>query len=116
MRFVERTSHRLALALFHSAVRYQTRLASRQQLLGRLVDIGAELFAMAASCSKAHHLLEQHPADRGTLELANLFCWSARRRIRVTLRSLRDNDDPQSYQLAQALLGGNYLWLEEGIL
>jgi alkylation response protein AidB-like acyl-CoA dehydrogenase len=116
MCFVERTSHRLALALFHSALRHQTRLASKQLLLGRLVDIGVELFAMAASCSKAHHLLQQHPADRGALELANLFCRSARRRIQVTLRSLRDNDDPQSYQLAQALMGVNYLWLEDGIL
>jgi len=116
MRFVDRTSHRLALALFHSAARYQARLAYRQQLLGRLVDIGAELFAMAAVCSKAHRLLERTPTDRGPLELADLFCRQARRKVLQTFRGLRDNNDPQAYRIAQAVLAGQYAWLEEGIL
>ena len=116
MRFVERTSHRLALALFHNAVRYQTRLAYRQQLLGRLVDIGAELFAMVAACSKASRLLERDPSDTGPLELADLFCRQSRRRIGAAFGSLSDNDDRQAYQLAQAVLSERYQWLEEGIL
>jgi len=116
MRFVGRTSHRLALVLFHSALRHQTRLAHRQQLLGRLVDIGAELFAMAASCSKAHRRLDHTPTDSSPLELADLFCRQSRRRIQAAFRSLRDNDDRQAYRLAQAVLDERYRWLEEGIL
>ncbi|MBI4322723.1 MAG: acyl-CoA dehydrogenase family protein [Candidatus Omnitrophica bacterium] len=116
LRFVERASHQLALALFHSAVTHQARLAYRQQLLGRLVDIGAELFAMVAACSKAHRLLEQRADDPSPVELADLFCRQARRRIRTTLHGLTDNDDRQAYRLAQAVLNDRYRWLEAGIL
>lgn len=116
MRFVERASHRLALALFHSAVRYQAHLASHQQLLGRFVDIGTELFAMSAACSKAQRMLEGHPHDHEPHDLADLFCRGAQRRIEETFAQLRHNDDRQAYRLAQAVLNERYRWLEDGIL
>jgi hypothetical protein len=116
LRFVERTSHTLARALFHSAVRYQTRLAYRQQLLGRLVDIGGDLFAMTAACSKAHAMVRQQPSEQSPVELADLFCRMATRRVRQTLRALRDHDDRQTYRTAQNVLGGRFEWLEHGIL
>ena len=116
MRFVEHTSHILARSLFHSAMRHQMRLAYRQQLLGRLVDVGAELFAMTAACSKAHAMIRLQPSEQSPIELADLFCRLARRRIHRALRALRQNDDRQSYQVAQDVLGGRYEWLEDGIL
>jgi hypothetical protein len=116
VRFVDRTSHVLARALFHSAVRYQMRLASRQQLLGRLVDIGADLFAMAAVCSKAHALAKRHPSDENPVELADLFCRLARRRVQAAFRSLAHNEDRQSFETAQDVLSGRLEWLEAGIL
>ena len=116
LRFVERTSHTLARALFHGAAVHQTKLAYRQQLLGRLVDIGAELFAMAAVCSRAQAMTRSQPADQSPLELADLFCRLARRRITQLLRMTCDNDDRQSYRTAQDVLGGRFAWLEEGIL
>lgn len=127
LRFVERTSHHLALELFHSAVRHRTRLAYRQQLLGRLVDIGAELFAMVAACSKAHLMAQRRPPARpgspgaggegdGPRELADLFCRQSRRRIAAAFRTLRHNEDRQAYRLAQRVLNDRYRWLEEGIV
>jgi hypothetical protein len=116
LRFVERTSHRLALALFHSAVRHRTRLAYRQQLLGRLVDIGAELFAMVAACSKAHLMAQRQPEDDGPREMAALFGRQSRRRIAAAFRTLRHNEDRQAYRLAQRVLNDRYRWLEEGIV
>ncbi|MBI3330560.1 MAG: acyl-CoA dehydrogenase family protein [Candidatus Omnitrophica bacterium] len=71
--FIERMSHRLARALFHSAIRHQARLAYRQQLLGRLVDIGGDLFAMAAACSKAN---DDRQAYRTAQEvMGGRFAW-----------------------------------------
>ena len=116
LRFIERTSHTLARALFHSAMRYQTRLAYRQQLLGRLVDVGAELFAMAAACSKAKAMTRLQPSEQSPVELADLFCRLARRRINAALQRLRDNDDRQACRVAQGVLGGQFAWLEEGIV
>lgn len=116
LRFVERASHRLALALFHGALAHQARLAYRQQLLGRLVDIGAELFAMVAACSKAQHMTQAQPDDRSPQELADFFCRGARRRIQAALRTLSHNDDRQGYRIAQSVLNDRYSWVEAGIL
>ena len=116
LRFVERASHRLARALFHGAMRHQTRLAYRQQLLGRLVDVGADLFAMAAACSKAQAMVRLQPSESSPVELADLFCRLARRRIQHAMHSLHRNEDRPSVRIAQDALAGRFAWLEEGIV
>ena len=116
MRFVERTSHRLARALIHSAMRHGMQLANRQQLLGRMVDVGSELFAMVAACSKAHAMTQLQPSEQSPVELADLFCRLARRRVTYTLQRLHDNEDRRLYGTAQDVLNGRYAWLEEGIV
>lgn len=116
LRFVERTCHQTALALFHHAVKHRARLAYRQQLLGRLVDIGADLFAMVAVCSSAQRLSQRAPHEPHPARLADLFCRLARRRIHQRLRHLADPDDRRLYRTAQAVLNDHYLWLEEGIV
>ena len=116
LRCIERTAHRLARALFHGAVRHQTRLAYRQQLLGRLVDVGADLFAMMAACSKAQAMVRLQPSEQSPVELADLFCRLARRRIALALSRLHDHDDRASYEAAQAAMAGLFEWLEDGIV
>lgn len=116
MRFIERTSHRLARALFHSAMRYQMRLAYRQQLLGRLVDIGSDLFAMAAVCSKAQAMVRLQPSEQSPVELADLFCRLSRQRIANAWRQLNSNEDHRGYRIAQDVLNDRMMWLEEGIV
>ena len=54
VRFVERASRKLARTLFHCMVRFGPKLEKRQAVLGRLVEIGAELLAITAACSRAH--------------------------------------------------------------
>ena len=56
MRFVERSSRKLARQTFYAMSRWQAKLEYRQAFLGKIVDIGAELFAMAAACSRAEML------------------------------------------------------------
>ena len=86
-------------------------------LLGRTVDIGAELFAIAAACVYARTLAGEHP-DRGAeaTDLADLFCRQARRRIEVLFDALWTNEDDANYSAAQRLLEGRYAWLEEGVI
>ncbi len=116
LRFVERASHRLARALFHGAMRHQTRLAYRQQLLGRLVNVGAELFAMLAACAKAQAMVRLQPSETSPVELADLFCRLARHRITQSFSALGRNEDRRMVRAAQDVLDGRLTWLEEGIL
>jgi hypothetical protein len=114
--FVERTSHRLARDLFHSMARYQQGLEKRQQVLFRFVNIGTELFAMAAACSRAAYLASQDPSDDGPEELADLFCREAAIRVEREFRSQNHNDDKMIYRVGRQMLEKKYLWLEEGIV
>ncbi|OZB46905.1 MAG: acyl-CoA dehydrogenase, partial [Cellulomonas sp. 14-74-6] len=82
VRFVERSSRALARHTFYAMARYQARLDRKQVLLGRIVDIGAELFAMSAVCTRA---VAMHRADpttgAGALRLADAFCRQSRDRV-----------------------------------
>jgi len=116
VRYVDRTSRKLARALFYSIVRHGPALEKRQAVLARIVEIGAELFAMAAACARAQMLKKDDPANRGPVTLADLFCRGARRRIRERFRALFANDDSFGYRVARQILAGEHAWLEHGII
>jgi hypothetical protein len=111
LRFVERCSRRLARDLFYGMVRWQARLQLRQSYLFRLVDIGAELFAISASVVRAQMLGTQE-----AVELADLFCRNARLRVEQLFHDLWRNQDDRNYRAAQRTLEGRYRFMEDGIL
>ncbi len=108
LRYAARTSKRLARTLFHAMLRHGPKLEREQILLGRFVDIGAELFAITATCLRAERLLQ---SDAGSAENANLphlvdyFCQASRLRIEEKFRGIRRNADRAGYRLAQGVLG-----------
>jgi alkylation response protein AidB-like acyl-CoA dehydrogenase len=110
LRYVERTARKLARSTFYGMARWQAGLEKRQGFLGRIVDIGAELFAMAASCVRAE--MEDSASAR---ELANVFCGQARLRIEELFGALWDNTDDLDRALTSAVLQGRHTWLEEGV-
>ncbi|WP_327108809.1 acyl-CoA dehydrogenase family protein [Nonomuraea glycinis] len=114
LRFVERTSRKLARATFYGMSRWQGGLEHKQSFLGRIVDIGAELFAMTAVCVKAEE--DAHDLGRRPYELADTFCRQARRRVDTLFDRLWDNSDSQDVRLARYVLDGRYTFLEEGVL
>jgi alkylation response protein AidB-like acyl-CoA dehydrogenase len=119
LRYVERASRKLARATFYGMARWQGRLERRQGFLGRLVDIGAELFAMSAVCVRAQmDASADTPGRRGrtAFELANAFCRQARLRCDELFSELWKNSDSADAALSRRILGGRYLWLEEGVL
>ncbi len=116
VRFVDRSSRRLARTLFHCMVRFGPKLEKRQAVLGRLVEIGAELLAITAACSRAQAMVRQDPANRGPLELADLFSRHARRRVEERFASVFDNDDVATYAVAQQVLREEHAWLEQGMV
>ncbi len=116
LRFVERSSRKLARSTFYAMGRWQAGLERRQAVLGRIVDIGAELFAMSAAVVYASTIRSERPerADEAS-ELADLFCRQASRRVGDLFGALWSNDDRENYRLAQGVLAGRYTFVEEGI-
>ncbi|MBV9941225.1 MAG: acyl-CoA dehydrogenase family protein [Solirubrobacterales bacterium] len=117
LRYVERASRKLARETFYGMARWQAKLENKQTFLGRIVDIGAELFAISSTAVYAGTLGRAHPErQEEAVELAQLFCSMAKRRADTLFRELWANDDDSRYRAAQKLLDGRYAWLEEGIL
>ena len=112
LRYVERASRRLARSTFYAMSRWQGRLEHKQRFLGRVVDIGAELFAMTAACVRA----QRDRADGSAVELADAFCRQARVRSEQLFAQLWQNCDDSDRTLARGVLDDRYAWLEEGIL
>ena len=119
LRYAERASRKLARSTFYAMGRWQGRLERKQGFLGRIVDIGAELFAISAVCVRAQMDGE---AGAGTKrravarELADVFCVQARLRAEEKFSQLWSNTDATDSALAKHVLAGRYTWLEEGII
>jgi alkylation response protein AidB-like acyl-CoA dehydrogenase len=116
LRFVNRASRKLARTLFHAMVRFGPRLEKKQSVLFRLVDVGAELLAISAACSRAVMMVRKDPANRGPIAMADLLSRQSRRRVAQLFASVFDNEDDRTYRLAQRVLHGEEAWLEEGMV
>jgi alkylation response protein AidB-like acyl-CoA dehydrogenase len=115
LRFVDRTTRKLGRSLFHAMVRFGPALERKQMVLFRSVDIGAELFAMSASCVRAQMLVTTEGRHEA-VQLADAFCVESRERIAQLFRTLYGPHDDHLYQLAQSVLRGEHAWLESGIV
>jgi alkylation response protein AidB-like acyl-CoA dehydrogenase len=115
VRFVDRTTRRLSRAIFHAMVRNGPKLEKKQATLFRTVDIGAELFVMAAALARARQM-RNGPEGSRAAELADLFCRNCRRRIERLFTALISNDDAEKYHVAQEVLKGEHVWMEEELL
>jgi hypothetical protein len=117
VRYVERRSRKLARQTFFAMGRWQAKMEYKQAFLGRVVDIGAELFAMAASCSRAEMIRKEDP-ERGkaAYELAEAFCIQSRLRIEEAFDRLWNNSDNVDRALTDRVLEGDYAWLETGVI
>lgn len=119
LRYAARGSRRLARSLFHAMARYGPKLERQQILLGRFVDIGTELFAITAVCSRGEHLLRSSAPGTQTKELEELikfFCSTAKLRIEKLFNGLSQNSDKAGYRVAQDVMTGRLSSIEDGIL
>ncbi|MCX5194039.1 acyl-CoA dehydrogenase family protein [Streptomyces sp. NBC_00249] len=116
LRYVERSARKLARSTFYAMSRWQGRMETKQGFLGRIVDIGAELFAMSAACVRAEHLRAAGEHGREAYQLADAFCRQSRLRVEELFGRLWSNTDDLDRKVVEGVLGGTYTWLEEGVL
>ncbi|MGW7357395.1 acyl-CoA dehydrogenase family protein [Streptomyces sp. NPDC054802] len=116
LRYVERSSRKLARSTFYAMSRWQGRMETKQGFLGRIVDIGAELFAMSAACVRADMLRASGEHGREAYQLADAFCHQARIRVEELFDRLWSNTDDLDRKVVKGVLSGTYAWLEEGVI
>ncbi|MFF4400552.1 acyl-CoA dehydrogenase family protein [Streptomyces sp. NPDC001480] len=116
LRYVERHARKLARSTFYAMSRWQGRMETKQGFLGRIVDIGAELFAMSAACVRAELLRSQGDHGREAYQLADAFCRQSRVRVEELFDRLWNNTDDVDRTVVKGVLGGAYEWLEQGIV
>jgi alkylation response protein AidB-like acyl-CoA dehydrogenase len=116
LRYVERSARKLARSTFYAMSRWQGRMETKQGFLARIVDIGAELFAMSASCVRAEMLRSRGENGREAYQLAEAFCRQARIRVEELFGRLWTNTDDLDRNVVKGVLEGAYTWLEEGII
>lgn len=116
LRFVERSARKLARSTFYAMSRWQGRMETKQGFLGRIVDIGAELFAMSAACVRAELLRTTEEHGREAYQLADAFCRQSRIRVDELFGRLWTNTDDLDRKVVKNVLAGRYEWLEQGVI
>ncbi|MFB9466104.1 acyl-CoA dehydrogenase family protein [Streptomyces cinereospinus] len=116
LRYVERASRKLARSTFYAMSRWQGRMETKQGFLGRIVDIGAELFAMSAACVRAELLRARGEHGREAYQLADAFCRQSRIRVEELFGRLWTNTDDLDRKVVGNVLAGTYAWLEDGVV
>ncbi|MDJ0343304.1 acyl-CoA dehydrogenase family protein [Streptomyces sp. H10-C2] len=116
LRYTERSARKLARSTFYAMSRWQGRMETKQGFLGRIVDIGAELFAMSAACVRAEMLRTSGEEGRAAYQLADAFCRQSRIRVEELFGRLSSNTDDLDRKVVDGVLGGTYTWLEAGIV
>jgi hypothetical protein len=72
---------------------------------------------MAAAVARAQALADrQAPEGAEAIRMADVFCRSARRRVKALFQELWSNDDVLRYKHGLDVLAGQDQWLEAGIM
>lgn len=100
LRKIAALSRKLARTLFHSMAKYGPKLDREQILLGRLVNIGAELLTVSVSIAHAHAL-----GDETSRDTARYLSKRGIQRVERLFSEVNCAADKSGYQLAQTLIG-----------
>jgi hypothetical protein len=87
------------------------KLEKKQPLLARYVEIGTELFVITASVLRADSLIKRDREGSNHQELIDLVYYITKEsKIEIGKRfeALNNNNDSESYKIAQGVLNGEY--------
>ena len=109
-RYVKNASKKLARTLFHSMLRHGPGLDKQQLLLGRITEIGTELFIIMAAVLKA-----ESTKDSTDKALADAVFRNGKIKIKEKFAAIRNNNDQRNYKLGRKVLDGDYQRIERVI-
>lgn len=111
LKYVAKTSRKLARALFHAMAMHGPKLEKKQPLLARYIEIGTELFVITASVLRADSLIKKDREKSSHKELIALVHYITRESQLVILDrfdGITHNNDKDSFKISQSLLDGKY--------
>lgn len=114
--YAAKTCKKLARRLFHTMAKYGPKLEYEQLILGNFVDIGVDIFAMAASLAYCESLLSQNPQDQTIQDVCDLFCREARKRIEANFAAVKKNHNSFYKRVTGALMEGKLNWMRRDIV
>jgi alkylation response protein AidB-like acyl-CoA dehydrogenase len=107
MRLVRRLSRSLARGTFHAMLLHGPKLEREQLVLGRLVDIGAELFALSCAIGFAQSKIDDRSSSKEEINrvtsLVNYLARLAHAKCDELLRNLFSKSDHAGYAIVKAL-------------
>ncbi|MFH2204912.1 MAG: acyl-CoA dehydrogenase family protein [Elusimicrobiota bacterium] len=112
LRFAEKHGRKLARAAFHGMLLHGRGYRSRRVVHERLARIGILLYAITAAVVHAHNSQDESADGGRMIDLADMFCRGARRRVKALFRELWGNDDVLKRRTAREVLDKRCLWLE----
>ncbi|MBX3237669.1 MAG: acyl-CoA dehydrogenase family protein [Nitrospiraceae bacterium] len=116
LRQVERSSRRLARAIFWAMVRHGKGLRDDQGRQARIEAIGEELLTVAASAISAESFVRTEGDDRAW-ELVDQVFRQAQRRLAPMIHELGgSNEDQLVAEIGHQASEGHYPWLSNGII
>lgn len=115
LKYIGRTAKRLARTMFHTMAKFGPKLEVEQLVLACFVDIGSDLFAMAASLSRAERQLAADPNNQDLQNLVDYFCCMARERIEDNFRRVKRNHYRLLNKVSRAYVDGKYAWMTAGV-
>lgn len=112
LKYVRKISKKLARALFHSMLKYGPKLDKQQLLLGRLAEIGTELFVITATAMRTSTRIKQHGDNENLIPLTECIFNRSKNKIDMIFTDLKNNNDKNNYRLSKDILGEQYNYLE----
>ncbi len=116
MRDVARLSKKMSRVLFHKMMVHQKKMAEKQLLINRFVQIGTELFIMAACCAFAESLKNEKDRSQAAVDLADYYCREAKLRIGKHFGDIKSNNDKATLKINKHFMDGKFVWMEEEIM
>jgi len=113
--YIARTSKRLARTMFFTMGKYQEKLEREQIIMRRFVDIGTDLFAMAATLNYADAHLATCEDKDSIQDLCDLFCSDARERVEDNFKRVKRNHNDKYTRIAKHAMEGKYDWWCDGV-
>lgn len=113
--YIARSSKRLARTMFFTMAKFGPKLEREQIIMSNFVDIGTDLFAMAAALSYADAHLGIVQDKQSVQDLVDLFCCDARKRIEGCFHDVKSNHNHKYNAVAKSAMEGKYDWICEGI-